>query len=190
MRFHTSGSAYADVLHYIHLPPADGATQFLLDLHFLVDTVAPIEALEFDFIQGTGTQKFNFSLQCDNSIPRRPVWDTWDEPSTRWVRTGITCANVLNADTWHHLRLRGEILGPGTASARTRYLWIEVDGVKDFVPQALATHGAVSSRWHALVVQVQEDLNAHPGNGFSEYVDELDLHAWPARKPHGNGDTL
>lgn len=178
VQFNTAGSADADVLHWNNLPANDSVTHFVLDYNFLVDNVTPIQALEFDFIQGTGTQKFNFSSQCDNSNPSSPVWDTWDEPSTSWTKTNISCANVLNTNNWHHVRLYGEMLNSGSPSAQTHYIWIEVDGTQTAIPDAYAFHNAVSSSWHKLVVQVQEDLNSNPGNGFNEYVDELNLFVW------------
>jgi|SRR5579864_136723 len=178
VKFFTSGTADADVLHWNNLPSNDTATHFVLDYNFQVDNTAPIQALEFDFIQGTGTQKFNFSSQCDNSQPSNPVWDTWDEPSTSWTRTSISCANVLNTNNWHHVRLYGEMLNPGSPSAQTHYIWIEVDGVQTTFPDNVAFHTAPSSTWHKLVVQVQQDLNSNPGNGFNEYVDKLNLFVW------------
>ncbi len=176
IEFEASGSPHADILHWNNLPANENVNHFVLDYFFMVDNIAPVQALEFDFEPGSPTQKFNFSNQCDNSNTANPVWDTWDEPTMSWTSSGISCATVLNANNWHHIRLYGEILNRGLSNAQTHYIWIEVDGVQHpFTTNA--THNAVAKPWDKLAVNAQQDINS-TGGTYHVWVDKLNLYVW------------
>lgn len=176
VEFTAVGTPDADLLHWNNLPANTNFNHFVLDYFFQVDNIAPVQALEFDFEPGSTTQKFNFSNQCDNSNPANPVWDTWDEPTVSWTSSGISCATVLNANNWHHIRLYGEILNRGLSTAQTHYIWIEVDGVQHpFTTNA--THNVTSEAWNKLAVNAQQDINS-TGGTYHVYVDKMNLYVW------------
>jgi hypothetical protein len=176
VKFEASGSPGADILHWNNLPANTNFNKFVYDFYFQVDNIAPVQALEFDFQPGSTTQEFNFSLQCNNSNPSSPVWDTWDEPTTHWTSSGLSCGTVMNVNNWHHIRLYGEILNRGLSNAQTHYIWIEVDGVQHpFTTNA--THNAVSKSWNKLGVTTQQDINS-TGGTYHVYVDKMNLYVW------------
>jgi hypothetical protein len=176
VEFLAQGTPNADILHWNNLPANTNFSKFVYDFSFQVDNIAPVQTLEFDFQPGSTTQEFNFSLQCNNSNPSSPVWDTWDEPTTSWTSSGISCATVMNINNWHHIRLYGEILNRGLSNAQTHYLWVEVDGVQN-VFTINATHNAVSKSWNKLGVTAQQDINS-TGGTYHVFVDKMNLYVW------------
>jgi hypothetical protein len=169
--FQVSGAAWADVLWYKSLGPANSATKFLLDYWIKpnADTLTRAEALEFDIVQTVNGRKWDISNQMHYSGQH---WDTWDGVALKWVHTNVP-APKLDPNKWHHVKIYCE-----RAGTQTHNISYTVDGVTYQVPTQYAWHNTVGTNWaNSVVVQVQMDVNANAGT-ISEYIDKLTLYAW------------
>ncbi|MFB3915814.1 MAG: hypothetical protein ACE14M_03740 [Terriglobales bacterium] len=170
--FYIAGPAYTDSLFWNDIGANAAASHFLFDFYVHTDAaaLAAAEALEFDLVQVVNGKKYNWSTECNYVYG---VWDIWNEATQQWIHSNATCQK-FTPGTWHHVQWLVERIG-----SSTHYISVTVDGVTQHINSNIATQPAPASNWmNSLIVQVQQDLSANPGNGFHEWADKITVSAW------------
>lgn len=166
-----TGQGWPSVLFADSFGAQDSVSNFLEDFYFyLTDTNS--EALEWDFWQVTGGQKYMAGTQC---IYGTGEYDGWNEVLGEWQNSGATCPAQLAPNTWHHLRRSWARVGSTVV-----YQYVQFD---DGPVQAMnLTEPAAASNWgDSAGLQFQLDYDYELGNpapGYSEYIDNVNAWMW------------
>ena len=100
---------YCNVLYFNPIAGGNNVSHFVYDLYFYIDNPNAPQALEFDFNQTFGGQRWIWGSECN--FKGDGVWDIWnDAPNTGWEPTNIPCT-PFPANTWIHLVWNVERVG-------------------------------------------------------------------------------
>lgn len=92
---------YCNMLYFNPIAGGNNVSHFVYDLYFYIDNPDAPQALEFDFNQTFGGQRWVWGSECN--LKADGVWDIWnDAPNTGWEPTTIPC-KPFQANTWIHL---------------------------------------------------------------------------------------
>lgn len=92
---------YCNMLYFNPIAGGNNVSHFVYDLYFYIDNPDAPQALEFDFNQTFGGQRWVWGSECN--FKADGVWDIWDDaPNTGWEPTTIPCT-AFQANTWIHL---------------------------------------------------------------------------------------
>lgn len=166
-KFFLGGSTpYSDALWWKQLGANNGATHFVYDLYFYLQTPQSSQALEFDANQSNGSKKFIFGTQCN--LKGGSVWDVWDARYGAWRSTGIPCY-APTAYKWHHLTWEFY-----RDSGMTHFISITLDGVKHYVNRA---YYAIPMGAQEINVAFQMDGN-YAQQDYAAWLDNVSLKYW------------
>ena len=139
--------------------------EFTYDVYFFGTSLEKSQALEFDINQFYNNRRFIWGHEC--RIAGGHEWDSWDNNSEHWVKTGIPCNPKSNA--WNHLIIKAKRIDDTTME----FVSITLNGKtwnenrKDTV---LKRDG-----WHGITINYQMDLNKH-ADDYTVYLDKLNFY--------------
>lgn len=180
----TGGAPYSNIHCYRNLPADPDARYFSLELDFFVPETtfnnqggpSKIQALEFTMNQWQDEYRHEWALQWMNVGSGGPQWRYWDphQPdSERWVPLNI--AQTLTNNTWHHLRLEGEI-----RDGKTFYRYFVIDGIKHELNITLNPFSTPGNP-DLLAVAVQADGN-YAQDAYDFLIDNVHFYHTPDRR--------
>ncbi|MGA2219263.1 MAG: hypothetical protein ABSG51_14305 [Terracidiphilus sp.] len=181
--FKVGGTApYSDVLWSIPLLgqnttqdiPDTGHTliqtlhNFTYDAYFYGSNLGLTQVLEFDvnmYMNGLG---MIWGTQC--RIAGGNEWDTWDDPTSKWVPTGVAC-NPLN-DQWNHVTIQVQ----RDADNTLLYESISLNGVTANINKTTRPF-SVPSGWWGVTANYQMDGNYKQASNTT-YLDNFSVTYW------------
>lgn len=182
-QFNVGGTApYSDVLWSIPLL-GQGTTQdipdtghtliqnvhnFTYDAYFYGSNLGLTQVLEFDvsmYMKGLG---FIWGTQC--RIAGGNEWDTWDDPTSKWVPTGIACKPGNNE--WNHVTIHMQRKEDNTLL----YESISLNGVTSNINKTSPPF-SVPSGWWGVTANYQMDGNSKQ-SANSTYLDNFNITYW------------
>jgi hypothetical protein len=92
-------TAYSNMLYYNPIAGGNNVSHFIYDLYFYVDNPNAPQALEFDFNQTYGGNRWVWGSECNFNGTGK--WDIWDDING-WKPTSVDC-KPFPANTWIHL---------------------------------------------------------------------------------------
>jgi hypothetical protein len=135
---------------------------FTYDVYFWAGNIGLAQAVEFDINQFFNNQGFIWGHEC--RVAGGNEWDIWDNVSSQWVPTGISCNPVSNS--WNHLTIQVE----RTSNNQLLYKTITLNGKTATVNQYYNPGSAPG--WYGVTINYQEDGNSSQ-SAYSVYLDQL-----------------
>ncbi len=142
------------------------ATNFILDMKFLMPKPGASQGLEFAANQAVNGAWYKFSTQCTFASG---VWRVWDSKNGGWVSTGIACTRPP-ANTWQHVTFEYQ-----RAGGKAVFVAITINGVRHYVNKSFYPQPTSSSA--SVGVHFQLDGNSTQSS-YSVYVDQMKLIYW------------
>ncbi|HEY1800009.1 MAG TPA: hypothetical protein VGG46_03655 [Terriglobales bacterium] len=171
MRFDIGGSTpFADILWNVKFTTklkdqksVPQYHQFTYDVYFYGDNLETAQALEFDINQFINNQSFIWGHEC--RIASGHEWDTWNNQTMHWVKSGIPCNPKSNA--WNHLIIQAE---------RTSDNQLHFDSItlNDVTSQVDRYDTPTATTWYGMTINYQMDGNSKQ-QPYSVYLDNLNF---------------
>jgi hypothetical protein len=171
MRFDIGGSTpFADILWNVKFTSmlkdqksVPQYHQFTYDVYFYGDNLETAQALEFDINQFVNNQSFIWGHEC--RIASGHEWDTWNNQTMHWVKSGIPCNPKSNA--WNHLIIQAE----RTSDNQLHFDSITLNGVTSQVDRY---DTPTATTWYGMTINYQMDGNSQQ-QPYSVYLDNLNF---------------
>jgi len=141
---------------------------FTYDAYFYGSNLGLTQVLEFDinmYMNGIGML---WGTQC--RIAGGNEWDIWDDPSAKWLPTGVACNPANN--TWNHVTIQVERKPDNTLV----YESISLNGVTSNLNRSTAPF-SVPADWWGVTANYQMDGNYKQASNTT-YVDDFSLTYW------------
>jgi len=134
---------------------------FTYDIYFWVGNINDSQALEFDINQFVGGKSYIWGHEC--RIAGGHEWDTWNNASEQWVKSGVACNPVSNS--WNHLTINVQ----RTSDNHLLFKTITLNGKT----ATLNRYDTPTSRnWYGVTVNYQIDSNYYK-KPYSVYIDKF-----------------
>ncbi len=133
---------------------------FVYELDFYADNIEASQALEFDINQFVNGKSFIWGHEC--RIAGGHEWDTWNNQTMHWVKSGIAC-NPVNG--WNHLKIEAQ----RTSDDHLVFKSITLNGK---AASANRTDTPTGTSWYGMTVNYQMDLNK-THDSYSIYLDNV-----------------
>jgi len=171
------GTQWADVLWNNHLI-GDFSSQGLLDwnhtlvpslhnftydVYFWVGNASVSQAMEFDINQFVGGKSYIWGHEC--RIAGGHEWDTWNNQTQHWVKSGIPCKPLSNA--WNHLILNVQ----RTSGGHLLFHSITLNGNPAFLDRY---DTPTSTNWYGITINYQLDGNSS-STPYTVFLDKLNF---------------
>jgi hypothetical protein len=171
MRFDIGGSTpFADILWNVKFTTklkdqkaVPQYHQFTYDVYFYGENLETSQALEFDINQFINNQSFIWGHEC--RIASGHEWDTWNNQTMHWVKSGIPCNPKSNA--WNHLIIQAE----RTSDNQLHFDSITLNGVTSKVDRY---DTPTATTWYGMTINYQMDGNSKQ-QPYSVYLDNLNF---------------
>jgi len=177
LQLSVSGPDYVNALWSYKMGAMDNATHFRLDFNACFDSsVDSDQAFEADialFVAGSPGTNYMFGGQCNFAAG---VYDVWDQSTTHWIATRITCSpTTLAPNQWH--RFQREVHFDSS-----KVLWYDYLCIDDqcWGNSSLGTYGSSSlpTGWSSTRIwQFQLDLGASGGT-TTVWLDNVTGKSW------------
>lgn len=144
--YQSGNPQYMGIYAYRKWAADHSATRFQINYDFYFPNKAPIQALEFPMNDYINNVRYQWAMQYELKATGG-TWRIWT--GTAWSGVGI--AQTLNANTWYHLTIDGDIVSSqvhyldfivGTTShSLTQYSFNPTGGTGDFLVAAMQLDG-------------------------------------------------
>jgi hypothetical protein len=138
--------------------------QFTYDVYFFVPNIAVSQALEFDINQFINGKSFIWGHEC--RIEGGHEWDSWNNQTMHWVKTGIPCNPKSNA--WNHLTIQAE----RTTDNQLHFVSITLNGVTSTENRY---DKPTNTTWYGMTINYQQDGDKNQ-TPYSVYLDKLNFY--------------
>ncbi|MGH9530399.1 MAG: hypothetical protein ACRD2S_10840, partial [Terriglobales bacterium] len=138
---------------------------FTYDVYFWVANVELSQALEFDINQFVDGLQFTWGHEC--RVAGGHEWDTWSNPTQKWVPSGIPCNPVSNG--WNHLILHAQ----RTSDNHLLFQSITLNGVTATLNRYDSPYTGNPS-WYGVTINYQIDGNRNQ-DAYAVYLDNLNF---------------
>lgn len=135
---------------------------FTYDVYFWVKDATISQAVEFDINQFFGGKRFIWGHEC--RIAGGHEWDTWNNQTKHWVKSGIPCHPISGA--WNHLIL--DVYR--TSANKLQFHSITLNGKKAILDR-YDTPDKVNN-WYGVTINYQIDGNIN-GTPYNVFLDKL-----------------
>ncbi len=145
--YQSGNPQYMGIYAYRKWAADHSATRFQINYDFYFPNKTPIQALEFPMNDYINNVRYQWAMQYELKATGG-TWRIW-EGSKGWV--GIGVAQTLNASTWYHLTIDGDIVSSqvhyldfvvGTTNhSLTQYSFPPTSGTGDFLVAAMQLDG-------------------------------------------------
>jgi hypothetical protein len=139
-------------------------SSFTYDVYFFSSQIGNAQALEFDVNQFFNGMGFTWGHEC--RIAGGNEWDTWDNPSGKWIPTGIPCYPLQNQ--WNHVTIQVQ----RTSNNQLLYQSITFNGQTYTLNRISGNFSAPG--WYGVTVNYQMDGN-YAQWAYDVYVDKLNF---------------
>lgn len=171
MRFDIGGTtAFADILWNVKFTTklkdqksVPQYHQFTYDVYFYGENLETSQALEFDINQFVNSQSFIWGHEC--RIASGHEWDTWNNQTMHWVKSGIPCNPKSGA--WNHLIIQAE----RTSDNQLHFDSITLNGITSQVDRY---DTPTATTWYGMTINYQMDGNSKQ-QPYSVYLDNLNF---------------
>ena len=137
---------------------------FIYDVYFFVTNAEVSQALEFDINQFINGQSFIWGHEC--RIASGHEWDSWNNQTMHWVKTGIPCNPKSNA--WNHLIIQAE----RTSDNHLHFVSITLNGLTSKEDRY---DTPTKTTWYGMTINYQQDGNSTQ-TPYSVYLDKLNFY--------------
>ena len=138
---------------------------FTYDAYFYTSDLSVAQVLEFDISMYMNGVSMIWGHQCD--ILGGNVWDIWDNVSSHWVSTGVSCYPVNNG--WNHVTLQVQRESNNTLLFQS----ITFNGVQHTINQYYSP-GSAPQDWWGITVNYQMDGN-YKQSSYTTYLDDFNF---------------
>lgn len=136
---------------------------FTYDVWFYGQNLETSQALEFDINQFVGGKSFIWGHEC--RIAGGHEWDTWNNVTMHWVKSGIPCNPKSNA--WNHLVIQAGRTGGNKLVFKS----ITLNGVTHTLNRI---DSPTPTTWYGITLNYQMDGNSKQ-QAYSVYLDNLNF---------------
>jgi hypothetical protein len=136
---------------------------FTYDVWFFGQNLETSQALEFDINQFFGGMSFIWGHEC--RIAGGHEWDTWNNVTMHWVKSGIPCNPISNA--WNHLVIQVARTGGNHLVFKS----ITLNGVTHTLNRM---DSPTPTTWYGITLNYQMDGNSKQ-QPYSVYLDKLNF---------------
>lgn len=138
--------------------------QFTYDVYFYIADASVSQALEFDINQFINGKSFIWGHEC--RIASGHEWDTWNNQTMHWVKSGIPCNPKSGA--WNHLVIQAE----RTTDNKVHFISITLNDVTSKVDRY---DTPTNTSWYGMTINYQMDGNSAQKD-YSVYLDKLNFY--------------
>ena len=138
---------------------------FTYDAYFYTSDLSAAEDLEFDISMYFDSLKLVFGHQCN--LAGGHVWDVWDNVTSHWVSTGVSC--YPNNNGWNHVVLQVQRESDNSLLFQS----ITLNGVKSVINKTYGVSSAPSN-WWGITVNYQMDGN-YKQAPYTTYLDNFNF---------------
>lgn len=156
--YQSGNPPYMGIYAYHKWPADHAATRFQINYDFDFTNKAPIQALEFPMNDYVSNVRYQWAMQYELKATGG-TWRIWT--GTAWSGVGI--AQTLNANTWYHLTIDGDIV-----SGKVHYLDFIVGTVNHSLTQYSFSPTAGTGDFLVAAMQLDGDSAADP---YQVYYD-------------------
>ena len=136
---------------------------FTYDVYFWVGNASVSQAMEFDINQFVGGKSYIWGHEC--RIASGYEWDTWNNQTQHWVKSGIPCKPLTNA--WNHLILNVQ----RTSGGHLLFYSINLNGSIAYLDRY---DTPTSTNWYGITINYQLDGNSS-STPYTVYLDKLNF---------------
>jgi hypothetical protein len=138
--------------------------QFTYDVYFYIADASVSQALEFDINQFINGKSYIWGHEC--RIAGGHEWDTWNNQTMHWVKSGIPCNPKSGA--WNHLVIQAE----RTSDDHIHFISITLNDVTSKVDRY---DTPTKTTWYGMTINYQMDGNSAQKD-YSVYLDKLNFY--------------
>ena len=138
--------------------------QFTYDVYFYIADASVSQALEFDINQFINGKSYIWGHEC--RIASGHEWDTWNNQTMHWVKSGIPCNPKSGA--WNHLVIQAE----RTSDNHVHFVSITLNDVTSKVDRY---DTPTNTSWYGMTINYQMDGNSLQKD-YSVYLDKLNFY--------------
>jgi hypothetical protein len=137
---------------------------FTYDVYFYGTDLEKSQALEFDINQFVGGKSFIWGHEC--RIAAGHEWDTWNNITMHWVKSGIPCNPKSNA--WNHLTIHAQ-------RTSDNHLYFKSITLNGYTASTGRYDSPTGTSWYGMTINYQMDGNQYQ-QSYSVYLDNLNFY--------------
>lgn len=137
---------------------------FTYDVYFYATDLEKSQALEFDINQFVGGKSFIWGHEC--RIAGGHEWDTWNNLTMQWVKSGIPCKP--NSNAWNHVTIHVQ----RTSDNHLYFKSITLNGHTASIGRY---DSPTPTSWYGMTINYQMDGNLYQ-QSYSVYLDKLNFY--------------
>ncbi len=137
---------------------------FTYDVYFYGTDLEKSQALEFDINQFVGGKSFIWGHEC--RIASGHEWDTWNNVTMHWVKSGIPCNPKSNQ--WNHLTIHVQ-------RTSDNHLYFKSITLNGYTASTGRYDSPTSTSWYGMTINYQMDGNQYQ-QSYSVYLDKLNFY--------------